>query len=123
MKKLLTALVITLSLGSTAQAGELFQAKGKIFGRDNHSVIYDDKNACKTCHASGLKSTTDTACIECHGTIDTIKIDTDKLVNSHANPHQSVHYAEAISCLACHSEHQKKAPLCSECHRTWFTEM
>jgi hypothetical protein len=25
--------------------------------------------------------------------------------------------------LACHGEHQKKAPVCAECHRTWFHNM
>lgn len=123
MNKLLTTLLITFTLSASINAGELIKVKGKTVGRDNHSFIYEDKTACKTCHSSAIKSTTDTACIECHGTIDTIKINTNNLVNSHANPHSSVHYGEAISCIACHAEHEKKAPLCTECHRTWFAEM
>ncbi len=123
MKTLITALTLIISLSGTAYAGELIQAKGKTMGRINHAFIYEESGACKTCHVNAKKNTNDAACIECHGTIDTIEINTEELVNSHANPHKSVHYEEAISCIACHAEHEQKAPLCSECHKTWFKEM
>lgn len=123
MLKSLLALTLSLTLCGAISASELIEVKGKTLGRENHQFIYEDKNACKSCHVSGKKSTTDQACVDCHGTIDTIKIDPKNLVNSHANPHASVHYDTAISCIACHAEHEKKAPLCAECHRSWFKEM
>ncbi len=123
MKTFIAALTLLISLASTVYAGDLITAKGKTLGRDNHSFIYEEKDACKTCHVNAKKNTNDAACVECHGTISTIDIDTSRLVNAHANPHKSVHYGEAISCIACHAEHKVKTPLCSECHRTWFREM
>ncbi|MGL6124412.1 MAG: cytochrome c3 family protein [Shewanella sp.] len=119
MNKLLLTLVIGFALTGTANAGELVKMKGSTQGRTNHEFIYQD--GCKGCHqGSGKQNATDAACVECHGDISSIILDVKKLPIPEASPHQSLHYNEGASCLACHSEHQKKAPVCAECHRTWF---
>ncbi|MBY5923271.1 cytochrome c3 family protein [Ferrimonas balearica] len=120
MKQLLISLGLALALTSGVQAGELVAMKGKLEGRSNHAFLYED--GCNGCHTGNAKKyVDDTACVECHGTIDTIEITTE-LVLEEANPHTSIHYGNGASCLACHAEHETKAPVCSECHRTWFNE-
>lgn len=122
MKKLLLiAFLSTVFLG-TAIAGELYTVKGKTQGRVNHEMLYQD--GCNSCHQGSPKAnTTDAACVDCHGTVETIEIDESILAVPEAHPHKSLHYNQGASCLACHSEHQKKAPICADCHRTWFQEM
>jgi formate-dependent nitrite reductase cytochrome c552 subunit len=121
MKKLILSLVLGLMV-SSAYAGDLVEMQNNTAGRTNHQFIYDD--GCKSCHVgSGKTSATDQACVECHGTIDSIEIDTSKLAIEGANPHKSFHYNKGASCLACHAEHEKKAPVCAECHRSWFHKM
>ena len=107
---------------SAAVAGEMQQYKN-IQGRSYHIDVYND--SCNGCHTgkNGKIDATDAACIICHGAINSIKIDEKKLVYPKANPHKSVHYGNGASCLACHSEHKMKAPVCASCHRTWFKSM
>jgi hypothetical protein len=122
MKVLIYTLLICVAMMAQIQAGELTKMKGNTQGRTNHQFIYDD--GCQSCHqGSGLKNATDSACVECHGDINSIEIDEEKLAIKEANPHKSFHYNQGASCLACHGEHQKKAPVCAECHRTWFHNM
>lgn len=122
MNKLVMTLLLCLSVIGSTHAGELVKMKGKTQGRTQHEFIYDD--GCQSCHqGSGRKNATDSACVECHGDINSIEIDEHKLAIEEANPHKSFHYNQGASCLACHGEHQKKPPVCAECHRTWFHEM
>ncbi|WP_299798308.1 cytochrome c3 family protein [uncultured Shewanella sp.] len=122
MNKLMLTLLIGLTLSGNAFAGDLVKMKGKTEGRTNHEFIYED--GCQSCHqGSGRKNATDSACVECHGEINSIEIDESKLAIEEANPHRSFHYNQGASCLACHGEHEKKAPVCAECHRTWFEVM
>ncbi|GIU17923.1 cytochrome c3 family protein [Shewanella schlegeliana] len=122
MNKLLLSALLGLALSSNVMAGELVKMKGKTEGRINHEFIYQD--GCQTCHqGSGKKNATDAACVECHGDINSIPVDESKLAIPEAHPHKSLHYNQGASCLACHAEHEKKAPVCTECHRTWFEEM
>ncbi|SDI82047.1 Cytochrome c3 [Ferrimonas sediminum] len=121
MKSILLTLALGLALTATAQAGELTKVKGSIKGRDNHQFLYEE--GCKACHSgSAKKYVDDSACQDCHGNINDIEI-TRELVLEEANPHKSIHFNQGASCLACHAEHQQKAPVCSECHRTWFDVM
>lgn len=121
MKKLLLTLVSVTLFAGTINAGELVKIKG-IQGRSNHNAIYQE--GCQGCHqGSGKQNATDAACVECHGEITSIPVDETKLAIPEAHPHKSLHYNQGASCLACHGEHEKKAPLCAECHRTWFKEM
>ncbi|BDY04249.1 cytochrome c3 family protein [Ferrimonas sp. YFM] len=121
MKRVLISLGLMLALCNTAQAGDLVKVKGATKGRTNHQFIYEE--GCKTCHqGSARKYVDDSACIDCHGNINDIEV-TRELVLEEANPHKSIHFNQGASCLACHAEHQTKAPVCSECHRTWFDEM
>lgn len=122
MKQLVMTLLLGLCVIGSAHAGDLVKMKGKTKGRTQHEFIYDD--GCQSCHqGSGRKNATDSACVECHGDINSIEIDEHNLVIEEANPHKSFHYNQGASCLACHGEHQKKPPVCAECHRTWFHEM
>ena len=121
MNKLLTALLVTLALGGAAQAGEMIKMKGKLEGRANHEMLHDD---CSNCHVNkNKKAMDDSTCIECHGKPSEIAIDESILPVHEANPHKSVHFGDGASCLACHSEHKQKAPICTDCHRTWFKVM
>ena len=125
MVKILVILMYGLIIVSAAAAGEMKQynyTQGTQ-GRSYHSDVYNDN--CNGCHtnSNGKLDATDAACIGCHGAINMIKIDEKKLVFPKANPHKSVHYGNGASCLACHSEHQMKAPVCASCHRTWFKSM
>ncbi|MBO2567729.1 cytochrome c3 family protein [Shewanella algae] len=122
MKKTITSLLFTLSLFGPVVAGELVTVKGKIQGRENHGFLYEE--GCNGCHqGSGKKNATDQACVNCHGKIGEITLSQSQLPIAEANPHQSIHFADGASCLACHAEHKKKAPLCTDCHRSWFNEM
>lgn len=122
MNKLLLSLLLGLAVSGSVMAGDLVKMKGSTQGRVNHEFIYQD--GCQTCHqGSGKKNATDTACVECHGDINSIAVDESKLAIPEAHPHKSLHYNQGASCLACHGEHEKKAPVCAECHRTWFGEM
>ncbi|WP_025821233.1 cytochrome c3 family protein [Shewanella marina] len=122
MKKFLITLLMGLSITGTAVAGDLVKVKGKLEGRENHSFIYED--GCNACHqGGGKKNTTDAACVECHGDVTSIDMDETKLAVPEAHPHKSIHFGQGASCLACHAEHEKKAPLCADCHRTWFEVM
>lgn len=122
MKTSITSLLLTLSLFGPVVAGELVPVKGKLQGRENHSFLYED--GCKACHQqAGKKNTTDAACVECHGSITEIAIADEALPIEEAHPHKSIHFGEGASCLACHAEHKKKTPLCTDCHRSWFAEM
>jgi len=121
MKKLIIGLIVSLALTATVQAGKLISVKGNIQGRTNHKSLYQDD--CKACHeGSAKKMVTDAACIDCHGQINDIEINKE-LVMPVADPHRSVHYNQGASCLACHAEHTMKAPVCAECHRTWFKKI
>ncbi|QIZ78174.1 cytochrome c3 family protein [Ferrimonas lipolytica] len=120
MKKL--ALILAMALSTSAYAGELVDVDKGMQGRMNHEMLYADD--CEACHTGDAKKfVDDSSCIACHGEINEIELDTEKLVMPEANPHKSVHYNQGASCLACHAEHQTKKPVCSECHRTWFDEM
>ncbi|TKB56036.1 cytochrome c3 family protein [Ferrimonas aestuarii] len=120
MKAQLVGLALALMSAQFAHAGDLVPIKGNIEGRTNHQFLYED--GCKGCHSgSARKLVDDSACVECHGDINSIEITTE-LVLEEANPHNSIHYNKGASCLACHSEHEKSAPLCTDCHRTWFNE-
>ncbi|MCL1058452.1 cytochrome c3 family protein [Shewanella gelidimarina] len=122
MKTYILTLLLGLIVSGSAFAGELESVKGSTQGRTNHQFLYEE--GCKSCHqGSGKTSATDSACVECHGDINSIELDESKLVFSEANPHKSIHYNKGASCLACHAEHEKKAPVCAECHRTWFEVM
>ncbi len=122
MKTLLLTLVVATLFTGAANAGDLVKMKGSTQGRTNHEFIYQD--GCKGCHqGSGKQNATDAACVECHGEITSIAVDESKLAIPEAHPHKSLHYNEGASCLACHGEHEKKAPVCAECHRTWFKDM
>lgn len=122
MKKYLFTILLGLSISGGSIAGELVSVKGKTQGRTNHEFIYSD--GCQSCHqGSGKTNATDTACVECHGDINDIEINEDNLTYKEANPHKSFHYNQGASCLACHAEHEQKAPVCAECHRTWFETM
>lgn len=122
MKKIALILSIALMMIGTASAGELTKMSKGMNGRVNHEALYE--NDCKSCHiGSAKKFVDDSACLECHGNINTIEIDKDRLIMPEANPHKSPHYNQGASCIACHTEHKKQKPVCSECHRTWFEEM
>ncbi|QQX79853.1 cytochrome c3 family protein [Shewanella sp. KX20019] len=122
MNKLLLTALLSFVVSQGAVAGELVKMKGSTKGRVNHEFIYQD--GCQSCHqGSGKKNATDAACVECHGDINSIDVDETKLAIPEADPHKSLHYNQGASCLACHGEHEKKAPVCAECHRTWFEEM
>ena len=122
MNKSILTLLLGLALSSSVYAGDLVKMKGKTQGRTNHEFIYQD--GCQGCHqGSGKKNATDAACVECHGEINSIPVNESKLAIPEAHPHKSLHYNQGASCLACHGEHEKKAPVCAECHRTWFGEM
>lgn len=122
MNKLLLTLLIGFVFAGNVNAGELVKMKGSTQGRVNHESLYQE--GCKSCHqGSGKQNATDAACVECHGDITSIPVDEKKLPLPEAHPHKSLHYNEGASCLACHAEHEKKAPVCAECHRTWFKEM
>ncbi|MBR9728140.1 cytochrome c3 family protein [Shewanella intestini] len=122
MNKLLLSILLSISVSGTVMAGDLIHIKGNTQGRSNHEFIYQD--GCQTCHqGSGKKNATDKACVECHGDINSIPVDESKLAIPAANPHKSLHFNKGASCLACHAEHKKQAPVCAECHRTWFKEM
>ncbi|BCR06014.1 c-type cytochrome [Desulfuromonas versatilis] len=121
MKKLIMSLALALAMVVTAQAGDLVTIKGNTEGRSYHKSLYEE--GCNYCHpGSPKKQVTDAACVDCHGQINDIEI-TKHLKMPEANPHKSVHYNQGASCLACHAEHTRKAPVCSECHRTWFDKM
>ncbi|GLS82052.1 cytochrome c3 family protein [Paraferrimonas haliotis] len=122
MKHFILTLLIGLTLSSTAMAGDLVKMKGNLEGRTNHEFLYQE--GCNSCHqGSGLKNANDEACVACHGDINSIETDASKLPIPEADPHQSLHYNDGASCLACHAEHQKKQPACTECHRSWFEKM
>ncbi|TKB51172.1 cytochrome C [Ferrimonas sediminicola] len=122
MKKIALILTAALVMAGTATAGDLTKMSKGMKGRTNHEALYED--GCKSCHTgSAKKFVDDSACQECHGSINDIEIDVTQLKMPEANPHKSVHYNQGASCLACHAEHQAKKPVCSECHRTWFEEM
>ncbi len=122
MNKLLLTALLSFVISQSTMAGELVKMKGNTQGRVNHEFIYQD--GCQSCHqGSGKKNATDSACVDCHGDINSIPVDESKLAIPEAHPHKSLHYNQGASCLACHGEHEKKAPLCVDCHRTWFEEM
>lgn len=122
MKKFVLILAAALAITGPASAGDLTKMGKGINGRVNHKALYE--NDCKSCHTgSAKKFVDDSACQECHGSINEISIDESHLKMPEANPHKSVHYNQGASCIACHAEHESKKPVCSECHRTWFEEM
>lgn len=119
MKNLFIAIFAGLFLCAAASAGELADVKGGFKGRSNHAALY--KDGCNACHTGNPKeSVTDASCVQCHGAAASIEIDKRKLPLPEADPHKSIHYGQGVSCLACHSEHAKKAPVCTDCHRSWF---
>ena len=123
MKKIIFIISIALIMAGSATAGDLTEMNKGMKGRVNHEALYDDNN-CDACHTGSAKEfVDDSACQDCHGSINEIEIDVSQLKMPEANPHKSVHYEQGASCLACHAEHQTKKPVCSECHRTWFEEM
>ncbi|WP_028115926.1 cytochrome c3 family protein [Ferrimonas senticii] len=120
MKKL-TLLAASLLLAMTAHAGEIVKQEGGMKGRSQHAFIYQDD--CQSCHDKRpRKYMDDKACRDCHGDMKDIEIPKERLKFEHADPHQSPHYGEGASCIACHSEHKTSAPACEECHRAWFDE-
>lgn len=122
MKKIIFIISVVLIMVGYANARDLVDIKNGIKGRVNHEALYE--NGCDGCHVSSArKYVDDSSCKDCHGSINDIEIDISKLKMPSANPHESVHYNQGASCIACHAEHQTKKPVCSECHRTWFEEM
>lgn len=110
MINVVLALVLGCCLALSAQARDK---------REYHEWIYED--GCKTCHDKGTKQyPSDDSCLECH--------DRDELAESTArkgdelwqNPHNNLHYGKELPCVECHGEHQKKKPICANCHTFKF---
>lgn len=119
MKNFLMAIFAGLFFCAAAAAAGGAAVHGDFKGRDSHAALY--KDGCNACHVGSPKeAVTDAACVQCHGEVATIKVDKEKLPLAEADPHKSLHYGNGVSCLACHSEHTRKAPVCTECHRSWF---
>ncbi|MGL4668089.1 MAG: cytochrome c3 family protein [Saezia sp.] len=122
MMKYIFAMMMALCCIGYVHAVERAPMKGGMDGRANHAALYD--GSCTSCHgADPQKNVTDQTCVQCHGEMKKIQLDASRLPIPEANPHASVHFGEGASCLACHAEHKQKAPLCSDCHTSWFEKM
>ena len=111
----------SLGLGSAAAA----DAQASLAGvpvKSYHFKAMGSAMECQTCHGVAVPTERPDgqACLACHGPMSQIKTQPNA---DDKYPHQSHHYGDLLSCVACHAEHKPSKDLCSNCHKVKFKNL